>query len=151
MAAPLPTDERSGADDIVHITEQTPFISESPTAHGSVSNERRLRRKTSPFAWLARAVPRAHKPSTFVILCVSIFIGSASGGFQSLAMTRIFEDILCRQYYDQIHSDHEPIDEEMCKVDAIQSKLAYLFAIMNSLNAAVSVVSALPWGIAADK
>jgi hypothetical protein len=67
-------------------------------------------------------------------------------------MTRIFEDIICRKYYDQIRSrGDEPIDEAMCKVDAIQSELAYLFAITASLNALFSVISALPWGIAADR
>ncbi|KAI1358457.1 major facilitator superfamily domain-containing protein [Xylaria arbuscula] len=153
MAAPLPADERSSADEIDNITEETPFISQAPTEPSSPSNETELpKRKKSPLVWLGRAVPRAQKPSTIVfVLCLSIFLGSASGGFQNMPMTRIFEDILCRQYYDQIHSHNEPIDEDMCKVDAIQSKLAYLFAITNSLNAGVSVLAALPWGIAADK
>lgn len=68
-----------------------------------------------------------------------------------MSTTRIFEDILCRQYYGQIQVHDEPISEDMCKIDAIQSKLAYLFAIQASLSAGVSVLAALPWGIAADK
>ena len=150
MAPLSPADERSSTDEIDNITEQTPFISQASAANVSPTHE--APKKASPIAWLGRAVPRAQEPSTIVfILCLSIFLSSASGGFQNMPMTRIFEDILCRQYYDQIHSHNEPIDEEMCKVDAIQSRLAYLFAIMNSLNAGVSVVAALPWGIAADK
>ncbi|TGJ84594.1 hypothetical protein E0Z10_g4179 [Xylaria hypoxylon] len=152
MAAPSPTDERYRDDDIVESTERTPFISRAPDTNGSHANGLKIRGKASPIAWLARAVPKAQKPGTIIIvLCVIIFIGSAAGGFQNMAMTRIFEDILCRQYYDRIHSRDEPIDEDMCKDDAIQSKLAYLFAIMSSLNAGVSVLAALPWGIAADK
>ncbi|KAI0429899.1 major facilitator superfamily domain-containing protein [Xylaria sp. FL1042] len=154
MAAPSPTDERLSDDEIAAITEQTPFISEAQATSDSDhdTDEPRAPRKTSPFAWLSRVLPKAEKPGIIVfILCVVIFVGSASSGFQNMPMTRIFEDILCRQYYDQIHSHNEPIDEDMCKVDAIQSKLAYLFAIMSSLNAGVSVLAALPWGIAADR
>ncbi|KAI0906277.1 major facilitator superfamily domain-containing protein [Ustulina deusta] len=151
MAAPSGSDEHETAD----MTEQTPLIAAPPATSGfpqAHANGPRLRGKTSPVAWLARAVPTAQKPGAVVfILCVVIFVGSAAGGFQNMPMTRIFEDILCRQYYDQIHSHGEPIDEDMCKDAAIQSKLAYLFAIMSSLNAAVSVLAALPWGIAADK
>ncbi|KAI1435827.1 major facilitator superfamily domain-containing protein [Xylaria sp. CBS 124048] len=97
---------------------------------------------------------RARKASRIIaILCVIIVVGSASAGFQNMSMTRIFEDVLCREYYGRISllRADEPIDESMCKVDAIQSKLAYLFAIMYSLNAGVSVLASLPWGIAADR
>ncbi|KAI0537467.1 major facilitator superfamily domain-containing protein [Xylaria digitata] len=149
-APPSPTDEGPLNDDI--ITEQTPFIPHAPDADGSNADALGIQGKSSPIAWLARSVPTAQKPgSVVIILCIVIFVASASGGFQNMAMTRIFEDILCRQYYDQIHSHGEPINEDMCKVDAIQSELAYLFAIMSSLNAGVSVLAALPWGIAADK
>ncbi|KAI1353636.1 major facilitator superfamily domain-containing protein [Xylaria sp. FL0043] len=153
MAGPSTTDERLSDDETAAITEQTPFIFETRATSDSYNDDQqRLRRRRSPFGWLARVVPKAEKPGTIVfILCVVIFVGSASSGFQNMPMTRIFEDILCRQYYDQIHSHNEPIDEDMCKVDAIQSKLAYLFAIMSSLNAGVSVLAALPWGIAADR
>ncbi|RWA11541.1 hypothetical protein EKO27_g3586 [Xylaria grammica] len=151
-APPSPTDEVSREDEITESTEQTPFIPQAPDARGPHANGLGARGKASPIAWLARVVPKAQKPGTIVfILCVVIFIGSASSGFQNMPMTRIFEDILCRQYYDRIHSHEGPIDEDMCKVDAIQSKLAYLFAITSSLNAGVSVLAALPWGIAADK
>ncbi|KAF2966230.1 hypothetical protein GQX73_g7347 [Xylaria multiplex] len=152
MTEPSPTDEGRRNDETIESTEQTPFIPRASDADGSDVDALGIQRKGSPIAWLTRSVPTAQKPgSIIIILCVIIFVASASGGFQNMAMTRIFEDILCRQYYDQIHSHDEPIDEDMCKVDAIQSELAYLFAVMSSLNAGVSVLAALPWGIAADK
>ncbi|KAI1421218.1 major facilitator superfamily domain-containing protein [Xylaria sp. FL1777] len=153
MAAPSPADERFSDDGIADITEQTPLIPEArATSDETHANAPGRRGRASRLAWLARGVPKAQKPGTIVfILCVVILVGSGAGGFQNMAMTRIFENILCRRYYDQIHSDDEPIDEDLCKVDAIQSQLAYLMAIMSSLNAGVSVLAALPWGIAADK
>ncbi|KAI1296972.1 major facilitator superfamily domain-containing protein [Xylaria venustula] len=153
MAAPSPTDERLSNDEIAVVTEQTPLISATTlTSDHHDANEPRPRGGKPLLNWFASAIPKAEKPGTIVfILCVVIFIGSMASGFLYMPLTRIFEDILCRQYYDQIHSHDQPIDEDMCKVDAIQSKLAYLLAIMASLNAGVSVLSALPWGIAADK
>ncbi|KAI1817720.1 MFS general substrate transporter [Poronia punctata] len=96
-------------------------------------------------------VPTPQSSASIIsVLCIVIFVGSAAGGFQNMSMTRIFEDILCRRHYERIHSRDQPISEEMCKVDTIQSELAYLLAIMNSFNAGFSVIAALPWGIAAD-
>ncbi|KAI3325438.1 MFS general substrate transporter [Xylariaceae sp. AK1471] len=154
MAARSTSDERYREDDdIVRSTEQTPLIPKGPGA-GSPSTwaSSGFQRRLSSIASLA--VPKSQSPNSIIaILCIVIFVGSASAGFQHMSMTRIFEDILCRQYYDQIRSNgsDEPINEAMCKVDAIQSELAYLFAVMFSLNAGFSVLAALPWGIAADR
>jgi hypothetical protein len=128
--------------------EQTPLIPKRHNGDSSHSQTLGLHARVSS---LIGKVPKAQSPGSIItILCIVIFIGSTSSGFQNMSMTRIFEDILCRQYYDKIRSREEPINEDMCKVDAVQSELAYLFAIMNSLNAGFSVLSALPWGIAAD-
>ncbi|GAP88571.1 putative major facilitator superfamily transporter [Rosellinia necatrix] len=144
--------DRYGDDETGDTTEQTPFIPEAPETASSHSSRPGLRGRASSLTALLGAVPTAQKPnSVLVILCLIVFVYSASSGFQNMSATRIFEDILCRQYYGQIRGTDEPIDEEMCKVDAIQSKLAYLFAIQASLNAGASVLAALPWGIAADK
>ncbi|KAI1131399.1 major facilitator superfamily domain-containing protein [Nemania abortiva] len=143
MAAQPGTDERYGDEEI---NEQTPFLRRTHSDGSSTLG------KAPSIASSGDAVPKARNPNSIVaILCLVIFVASAAGGFQSMSTTRIFEDILCRQYYDQLRSSDEPISEDMCKVDAIQSKLAYLFAILASLNAGVSVLAALPWGIAADK
>ncbi|KAI0449403.1 major facilitator superfamily domain-containing protein [Xylaria acuta] len=154
MAVQSPRDEqyRDDDDDIAESTERTPLISNAPATSSSRANRPGLRERSSSTASLASAVPKFRSPrSVIAILCITIFVGSSAAGFQNMSMTRIFEDILCRRYYDQIRSHDEPVDEGMCKANAIQSELAYLFAIRNSLNAGVSVLAALPWGIAADK
>ncbi|KAI1757592.1 major facilitator superfamily domain-containing protein [Xylaria castorea] len=147
-----PDDEQDRHDDVAESTEETPLLSEVTATSSSHANRPRPRGRSSSIASLASAVPKLRSSrSVIILLCIVIFVGSSASGFQNMSMTRIFEDILCRQYYDQIRSHDEPIDERICKVDAIQSKLAYLFAIQNSIIAGVSVLAALPWGIAADK
>ncbi|KAI0195278.1 major facilitator superfamily domain-containing protein [Xylaria flabelliformis] len=149
MVVQLPVNEQDRDNSIAESTEQTPLLSDATVTSSSYANRPGLRERSSS---LVSAVPKLQSSrSVIILLCICIFVGSSAGGFQNISMTRIFEDILCRQYYDQIRSHDEPIDERICKIDSIQSKLAYLFAILNSLNAAVSILAALPWGIAADK
>ncbi|KAI1323370.1 MFS general substrate transporter [Xylariaceae sp. FL0255] len=147
--------ERAGRDDIseITITEQTPLVRKSPTLETDAipTDQPGIFSSLPPFP---TAIRRPQNPDLLVgILTLVIFIASASGGFLNIPMIRVFEDILCRQYYDKIRNreDGAPIDEGMCKVDAIQSELAYLFAVMAALNAGLSCLSALPWGIAADR
>lgn len=66
-------------------------------------------------------------------------------------MTRIFEERFCREYYSSIRSPSNPLDEELCKVDIVQSRLAYLFAINAFIDAAIGCLVAMPWGLVADR
>ncbi|KAI1165965.1 major facilitator superfamily domain-containing protein [Nemania serpens] len=147
MAAQSLLRQRHGDDEIAESTEQSPLISQASSASRLHAN-----RTASSTISLGDTLPNGWSAGTaFAILCVIIFVASAQGGFYNMSLTRIFEDILCRQYYDQIRSNDEPIDEGMCKAPAIQSKLAYLFAILDSFNSGVGILAALPWGIVADK
>ncbi|KAI0468726.1 major facilitator superfamily domain-containing protein [Xylaria cf. heliscus] len=151
------SDERYHDDGFAESSERTPLLPESPHASPSTSSHARgtvLRRTESSVASRADTVPTPllQRPGVIIIILYIIaFVISSSGGFQNISMTRIFEDILCRQYYDRSSDNQAPIKEEMCKINSIQSKLAYLFAIQASLNAGVSMLTALPWGIAADR
>ncbi|KAI0397355.1 major facilitator superfamily transporter [Xylariaceae sp. FL0594] len=155
--------------------------------------QKKLRRSGFSFASVASTiashVPRAHvrnedgssSSSVLHVLCAVIFLASCSGGFIELPMTRLIEDIICRQYYGvaaaetsssssslvavsrrdwesgRLGTDYlrlsrtQTIDESMCKEDAIQKKLAYLLAVNATLFAIVGCVAAFPWGLAADK
>ncbi|RFU29458.1 hypothetical protein B7463_g6868, partial [Scytalidium lignicola] len=62
-------------------------------------------------------------------------------------ITRILEDIICRRYYDLPHE----IDEKLCKIDVIQSQLAYINGTLSTLEAAVGLFFAFPYGILADR
>ncbi|KAI0537899.1 hypothetical protein GGR58DRAFT_501671 [Xylaria digitata] len=143
MATQSPPDEQHRDDDFTQSTEQTPLIS-GPQTQAVVTP---IKPAEYVFKELFHAVPTLRRPGVIIIiLCTIIFFASASGSFQNISMTKIFEEILCRQYYDQCRNDNTPIDENMCKVDTIQSKLAYLFDIQASLTAGVSIFAALPWG-----
>lgn len=84
-------------------------------------------------------------------LCAILLIVASATGFANVPLTRIVEDVICHQYYVHNHSLEEPIDEKLCKLEAIQSKVAFIFAITGMSEAVVAFLVALPWGIAADR
>lgn len=136
----------------VNMTESTPLIASVGNTVDETTRRPQHRKSTSVASFASLPIPQARKPSTVVwIVCVIIFVVAGSGGFMVIPLTRVFEDIFCRQYYGVPQILGEPIDESQCKADEIQSKLAYLFAINNSLTAGVGCLAAMPWGIAADK
>jgi hypothetical protein len=130
-----------------------PGSSRSTTTTTTTPARRPWRRRTISIASIASVnVPKAHHPSTIVaIMLVLVAVASSAGGFFSIAMTRILEDRFCEEYYSSIRSNAEPIDEDMCKVDVVQSRLAYLLAISTSLEAALGCLLAMPWGFIADR
>nr|XP_036581546.1 major facilitator superfamily transporter [Colletotrichum truncatum]KAF6789897.1 major facilitator superfamily transporter [Colletotrichum truncatum] len=95
-------------------------------------------------------VPKVHNPDVIVsIFCAIVLVGSAGGGLWVIPATRKVEDIVCRHYYDVL--SNENIDESLCKEDAIQSKVAYIFAVYGALQASIGAACAFPWGIVADR
>ncbi len=50
-----------------------------------------------------------------------------------IPMVRLMEDILCRQHYGTT----DPIDEDRCKVDAVQNELVWLGAISSVIDSVV--------------
>ena len=97
-------------------------------------------------------LPKVHNGRTIVnLLCIIIFISSSSTGLTGIPATRLLEDAVCRQYYGVDGAAGGPIDEEHCKGDAIQSRVAFTLAIQSSLEAAAGFLAAFPWGLAADR
>lgn len=97
-------------------------------------------------------VPKVHSGRTVVnLLCLIAFVVSSSSGFTSIPVMRILEDIVCRQHYGLLEDVGGPVDEKLCKGDAIQAKVAFIMAIQSSLDAAVGFLAAFPWGLLADR
>lgn len=101
-------------------------------------------------------VPKAHSGETIVaLLCVVLFVIMCSTGFYIIPLTRIIEDVVCRQYYldnpAELGGGAGPIDEKFCKLPPIQSDVAFVFAVIEAAGSAVSILAALPWGIVADR
>ncbi|KAI1771438.1 MFS general substrate transporter [Hypoxylon cercidicola] len=140
-------------DDEITVSERTPLVGgpEDATSAWKPGHSR-----SSTLASVASLrnihISTAHKLNTVLaILYLCVFLASAAGAFLTIPMTRIYEDILCHEYFGSTPGVGAPIDEETCKLDAIQSRLAYLFAVLESLNAGLSCLVALLWGIVADR
>ncbi|KAH7318387.1 major facilitator superfamily domain-containing protein [Stachybotrys elegans] len=93
---------------------------------------------------------QAKSPTTIVLLVALIkFAVTASGMLLLVPIYRLIEDAICHVYYGDESSD--PIDEMQCKVDAVQSRLAYLLGWVNLLNSVITFLLAYPFGMLADR
>ncbi|KAI1136459.1 MFS general substrate transporter [Hypoxylon sp. FL0543] len=145
-------------DEIAIATERTPLvrpadiseIPETPTPAW-----KRGRSKSPTLASIASTSISLSTPkksgAVIGLFLLIVLTCSSADAFKQIPMTRIFEDILCHEYYGKTPGLDAPIDEALCKVDAIQSNLAYLFAVLEALNAGISCLVALFWAIVADR
>lgn len=74
-----------------------------------------------------------------IILAVVFFILSASSVVMVIPLTRLMENSICHRYYEGEIPAREPIDESLCKVDEIQSELAFVNGILSTLEAVPSL------------
>src|ERR1700694_1179004 len=77
-------------------------------------------------------IPLVHSPRlvVFLVSCV-LFVLMCGNFFMIAPQLRIYEDIICRHYYDTITGQghvalSQDIDESLCKVDEIQQELAVI-------------------------
>ena len=136
-------DERRNSSD--GLTESSPLLGDQP---------RRLahRPALSVTSITIIHIPKAHNNRTIVnLLCLIMFIAASAGGFLGIPQARLIEDLLCHAHYDMAQSLDGPIDEDMCKLDSIQSDLAFVLAIQIALDAIISFVAAFPWSLVADR
>lgn len=86
-----------------------------------------------------------HNPTVFIALCVLMVFAFDFGAYLNIApQTRIFEGIVCRNYYDK----HEPgrfapgeIPEDQCKIKPVQAEVAFVQGLMSSFEAIPSRLS----------
>ena len=93
--------------------------------------------------------PRTNPAAVVSVICAIIFCFALLSSLADVPMTRILEDRLCRRYYDgngdgDVLEERKPVDEEMCKVGAIQTELAYLNGFLSTLDAVVGVLFLFP-------
>ncbi|KAK8851899.1 major facilitator superfamily transporter [Apiospora arundinis] len=97
-------------------------------------------------------VPKVHDGDTIVnLLCIVLLVASSAGGFFTIPMTRLVEDAVCHKHYEQMQRVDGPIDESLCKLDSIQERVAYIFAMYEFIQSICGFTAAFPWGIAADR
>lgn len=93
---------------------------------------------------------QAQNPKTIVLLlALLMFTMVTSGMLIMMPIFRLVEDTVCHRYYKKDPS--EKIDERLCKVDGVQSELAYLGGWAALLHSVVGLMAALPYGVLADK
>lgn len=85
--------------------------------------------------------------SISALVCLAIFLWAFSGTLAIVPGTRLAEEIFCRRYYEH----NAVIDERMCKVEEIQSQVAYIFGFFITLNGLVGMLVAFPFGVLADR
>ncbi|KAK0737885.1 major facilitator superfamily domain-containing protein [Schizothecium vesticola] len=131
-----------------HHPETQPFLQR---------DERDVDEPSRPFAGAKRAGRgpcaahlQVQKPRTIVLLlALLMFTIVTSGMLILMPIFRLVEDTMCHRYYKKDPS--EKIDERLCKIDGVQSELAYLGGWAALLSSSVGLVAALPYGVLADK
>jgi MFS family permease len=91
-----------------------------------------------------------------LIVTASLFFVSISDYMQRAPWMRVVEDNVCRNYYKmtlptEFDNPYEPIPEERCKVPDVQAKLAMLRGWDQMFGNIPSIITAVPYGIMADK
>ena len=150
---PLDATDTSASEDAPasEVTRLLPhhYQGRRPSTHSSEGHAR-SRRASIASSVAALHIPQTHDPRlVVVILATIVMLVSGAGGFWVLPATRILEERLCREYYDRERSlwgtaadgggrgedaVGGDLPEEMCKVDAVQTRLAFIFALMSSLE-----------------
>ncbi|KAF4591640.1 major facilitator superfamily transporter [Ophiocordyceps camponoti-floridani] len=96
---------------------------------------------------------RAHSSrarSIVILLSLVVFCLSCFGSLGSVPLNRLLEDRICRQYGAD-YARLSFIDEQVCKADAVQSQLAHLNGLLDTLEAVVGLLVAFPYGALSDK
>lgn len=138
----------------IEVSELSPLLRRQIRPSTTRVLGRRKRPWAAPFANFASSAGKALQiRDPAVILwtsCAIILVFQASQSFLDIPLIKVLEGIVCRQFY-QVDDPSQPIDEALCRADGVQGKLAFLFAVNSSLDAGLSGLLALGWGIAADR
>lgn len=90
-----------------------------------------------PDAGLEDAAPNHPEPKprarVLVLLGFTMFCMALCGTLVLVPLSRLAENLLCHQYYGTT----EPIEEKRCKVDEVQTKLAWLGACAAMIDSTV--------------
>jgi MFS family permease len=130
----------------------------SHLSRGSVEADATLLSPTGSIFAFAEPPPRKkEKPwillvGLAILLLVVIDIGAYLG---EPPKTRVYEANICLSYY----REHDPsvigadgtIPEMLCKIDAVQQKLAMIFGWQETFDAIPPILLAVPFGTLADR
>ena len=91
---------------------------------------------------------QAKTPRTVVLLMSwLICVMTLSGSIIIIPIGRLIESVLCQNFYNTT----DPVPEENCKGDEVQTELAWIGAIIAAMEAIIALVVAFPWSILSDR
>ncbi|ESZ96471.1 hypothetical protein SBOR_3093 [Sclerotinia borealis F-4128] len=102
-------------------------------------------------------IRQTHSPRIIVLLLTTIVFIIGFGGYLAwIPSMRIYEDILCHRYYEELQGQgnislSSRIDEARCKGDKVQEELNILTAGLETLKSLPGMFMAVPYGLLADK
>ncbi|KAJ8067506.1 hypothetical protein OCU04_004849 [Sclerotinia nivalis] len=102
-------------------------------------------------------VHQTHSPRIIILLLTTIVFIIGFGGYLAwIPSMRIYEDILCHRYYEELQGQggiglSSKIDEARCKGDKVQEELNILTAVLETLKSLPGMFMAVPYGLLADK
>lgn len=97
----------------------------------------------------ARVATSWHHRWPFIVVFLAALVllsHSMAGSLAAAPIIRLLEDSICRSYYyaDQpSDAGRLPIDESLCKIDAIQTRLAYLNSRVSMMEATLCTSKSL--------
>jgi hypothetical protein len=108
-----------------------------------------------------------HPKRTVWLMSLLILFSAGAGSLVSVPQTRLLEDVLCHRYYQDPYGPSTPIDESLCKNAVIQSELAYIMGLSDTVDAITGrlfwclveleltcfpgLIVVLPYGVLADR
>ena len=83
-----------------------------------------------------------------VYVCAFIeFLTTFGTAITAVPVTRLIEGAVCQRYYG---TDFNNISEHFCKIDGVQSNLAYLLGGFSSFTSLPSLLLAIPYGLLSE-
>ncbi|PQE32712.1 major facilitator superfamily transporter protein [Rutstroemia sp. NJR-2017a WRK4] len=135
--------------------EGTPLLSMPPKSP-TTSSFARLSKSILETLAISRSY-RAWSPRLLLTFVLATLFWIEFGGYlMAVPGLRIYEDIICHHYYDNLHGDGNVmedgnIDESMCKIDSIQNELSTIVAALHFLEAIPGLVTTIPYGMLMDR
>jgi hypothetical protein len=119
-------------------------VADESNGHGATpeANATLLRLRRSA-RWYQAQTPRG------VVLLMTWLVGvlTLCGSISLIPLGRLIESVLCQRFYDTT----DPVPEDQCKGDEVQTELAWIGAWIGALGSVVSLVVAFPWSILSDR
>ncbi|KAK5993615.1 Efflux pump ustT-like protein [Cladobotryum mycophilum] len=131
-------------------SEDVPFLDEGERQDDDPIGAKFTSSSSPPRPTLRASRWQAKSPRTIVLLVSLLkFFIVVTAEILFLPLFRLIEDTVCHVYYNDDSLD--VIDEMKCKVDGVQSDLAYMMGWLGIFHSVLSLLVTFPFGTLADK